>query len=143
MLGEFLSSWVVTVFGFNLLMTTRLRWVERIFRGLDKMYLIHRRSGIIAAVLLLLHFGIVPRHPEFSIGKPLGFLALGLIVLGVAFAAAPLMKRKLPYHKWINGHRMMGVFFVVGLAHAALVPNLISTLPLVRSQTPTLSSADL
>lgn len=131
-IGEFMSSWVVTVFGFNLLMTTRMRWGERIFGGLDKMYLIHRRSGIIAAVLLLLHFGTVPRHPEFSIGKPLGFLSLALIVLGVAFAAAPVMKRKLPYHKWLNGHRMMGVFFLVGLAHAALVPSLISQLPLVR-----------
>ena len=46
-LGEIMSSWVVTVFGFNLLMVTRIRWVERVFGGLDKMYLIHRRSGVI------------------------------------------------------------------------------------------------
>jgi len=94
-LGEFLSSWVITVFGFNLLMTTRWRWVERVFGGLDKMYVIHRRSGIIAGVLLLLHFGIVPRYPEFTIGKPLGFAAMVLIILGIAFAAAPWMKRKI------------------------------------------------
>ncbi len=49
-IGEIMSSWVVTVFGFNLLMSTRARWVERIFGGLDKMYVIHRRSGIVAGV---------------------------------------------------------------------------------------------
>ena len=47
-LGEVFSSWVVTVFAFNFLMATRAKWVERIFGGLDKMYLIHRRSGVIA-----------------------------------------------------------------------------------------------
>jgi len=132
-LGEMLSSWVITVIGFNLLMTTRLRWVERIFGGLDKMYVIHRRSGILAGVLLLLHFGIVPRYPEFFIGKPLGFVAMALMLAGIAFAAAPLMKRKIPYHKWLVGHRLMGIFFVVGVAHSLNVPTLISKLPLVRT----------
>ncbi len=131
-LGEVMSSWVVTVFGFNLLMATRARWVERIFGGLDKMYVIHRRSGVVAAVLLLLHFGIVPRHPEFTIGKPMGFYAMVLILLGIAFAASPLMKRKLPYHKWVGGHRLMGLFYVGGVAHALYVPTLISKLPLIR-----------
>lgn len=131
--GEVMSSWVVTVFGFNLLMATRARWVERIFGGLDKMYVIHRRSGIVAAVLLLLHFGTVPRYPEFSIGKPMGFAAMALILLGIAFAASPLVKRKLPYHKWIGGHRLMGAFYVVGVCHALFVPTLISKLPLIRA----------
>ncbi|MCD4664127.1 MAG: hypothetical protein K8R68_02580, partial [Bacteroidales bacterium] len=57
--GEIFSSWVVTVFAANFLMATRARWVERIFGGLDKMYMIHRRSGIIAVVLLMLHFIVV------------------------------------------------------------------------------------
>ena len=132
-LGEILSSWVVTVFGFNLLMATRARWVERVFGGLDKMYLIHRRSGIIAGVLLLLHFGVVPRHPEFSVGKPLGFAALALIVAGVGFAAAPLMKRKIAYDKWVVAHRLMGLFYLVGISHALFVETLISRLPFIRT----------
>ena len=60
-LGEVFSSWVVTVFAFNFLMATRAKWVENLFGGLDKMYLIHRRSGIIAVTLLIAHFLIVPR----------------------------------------------------------------------------------
>lgn len=81
--GEVFSSWVVTVFAANFLMATRARWVEKIFGGLDKMYLIHRRSGVIAVVLLLFHFIVVPRDPSFTIGKPMGFYSLVLILNGV------------------------------------------------------------
>jgi predicted ferric reductase len=132
-LGEVMSSWVITVIGFNLLMATRARWVERIFGGLDKMYLIHRRAGAIAIVLLFLHFGIVPRHPEFVIGKLLGFFALGLIFLGVVLSAAPLFKRRIPYNKWLSIHRLMGPFYLVGIWHAFSVHTLISQLPIVRT----------
>ncbi len=102
-LGEVFSSWVVTVFAFNFLMATRAKWVENLFGGLDKMYLIHRRSGVIAVVLLVAHFIVVPRDlVAFNAGKPLGFYAFVLIILGVIVSAIPIFKRKIPYHKWIN-----------------------------------------
>ncbi len=132
-LGEVLASWVITVFGFNLLMATRASWVERIFGGLDKMYLIHRRGGMIAVALLFLHFIIVPKDPGFTIGKPLGFIAMMLIFLGVLLSAAPFFKQRIPYRKWLTAHRLMGPFYVVGVSHALLVPTLTSHLPLVRT----------
>lgn len=132
-LGEVLASWVITVFGFNLLMATRAHWVERIFGGLDKMYLIHRRGGMIAVALLFLHFVIVPKDPGFTIGKPLGFIAMILIFLGVLLSAAPFFKQRIPYRKWLTVHRLMGPFYVVGVSHALLVPTLTSHLPLVRT----------
>jgi len=132
-LGEVMSSWVITVFGFNLLMATRARWVERIFGGLDKMYLIHRRAGVIAMVLLFVHFGTVPRYPEFTVGKPLGFAAMVFIFIGVVLSAAQLFKRRLPYQKWLSMHRLMGPFYLLGVAHAYTVPTLISHLPLIRT----------
>jgi predicted ferric reductase len=132
-LGEVMSSWAITVIGFNLLMATRARWLERIFGGLDKMYLIHRRAGVVAMVLLFLHFGIVPRHPEFTVGKPLGFIAIGLIFIGIVLSAAPLFKRRIPYNKWVSIHRLMGPFYLVGVCHAFTVETLISQLPIVRT----------
>ncbi len=132
-LGEVFSSWVVTVFAFNFLMSTRAKWVERIFGGLDKMYLIHRRSGVIAVFLLLAHFIVVPRDlTEFSPGKPLGFYALVLILIGVVLSAVPYFKRKIPYHKWINIHKLMGVFYVMAVIHGLLVHSLIKELPITR-----------
>lgn len=130
--GEVFSSWVVTVFAANFLMATRARWVERMFGGLDKMYMIHRRAGVIAVVLLLLHFIVVPRSPIFTSGKPMGFYALVLILIGVLLSALPVLKRKLKYHKWIKTHKLMGLFYILGIAHSFNVPTLTSELPIVR-----------
>ena len=133
-LGEVFSSGVVTVFAANFLMATRARWVERIFGGLDKMYMIHRRSGIIAVVLLLLHFVFVPRNlTEFTPGKPMGFYALILILIGVMLSAAPVFKRKIKYHRWVNIHKLMGLFYILGIVHSLKVPTLTSELPIVRT----------
>ena len=131
--GEVLSSWVVTVFAANFLMATRAKWVEKIFGGLDKMYMIHRRSGIIAVTLLIAHFIFVPRDlVSFNIGKPLGFYALILILIGVIISAVPFFKKKLPYNKWINFHKLMGLFYVMAVIHGTMVHSLIKELPLTR-----------
>lgn len=131
--GEIFSSWVVTVFAANFLMATRAKWVEKMFGGLDKMYMIHRRSGIIAVVLLILHFIVVPRNPEFTIGKPMGLYALVLILVGVIISAAPIFKRKIKYNKWLIFHKLMGIFYILGIAHSFFVPTLTSELPVVRT----------
>ncbi len=131
--GEVFSSWAVTVIAINFLMATKARWIERIFGGLDKMYMIHRRSGIIATVLLILHFIIIPRDPVFTIGKPLGFYALVLLLVGIVLSAAPFVKRIFPYRRWRMTHKLMGVAYLLGVAHAYNVPTLTSELPLVRS----------
>lgn len=133
-LGEVFSSWVVTVFAFNFLMATRAKWVEKLFGGLDKMYLIHRRSGVIAVFLLLAHFLVVPRDlVEFNPGKPLGFYAFVLIILGVILSAAPTLKKRIPYHKWINIHKLMGLFYVMAVFHGLMVNSLIKELPMTRA----------
>ena len=73
-IGEVFSSWVITVFAVNFLMSTKARWLEKMFGGLDKMYLIHRRSGMIAVILLILHFIVIPKALEFKIGISIGNL---------------------------------------------------------------------
>jgi predicted ferric reductase len=132
-IGEVLASWVLTVLALNLLMTTRAKWIERIFGGLDKMYTIHRRAAFIAVALLIVHFVIVPKSVEFHAGKPLGIVAIVLILIGVILSAAPPLKRKIPYHRWLPMHRLMGLFFAVGVTHAFLAPTLLSELVFIRA----------
>lgn len=133
-IGEVLSSWVVTVFAINFLMATRAHWIEKIFGGLDKMYVIHRRAAVIAVVLIIAHFIVVPKDLiVFDIGKPLGFAALVLILIGVVISAVPVFKKKIPYHKWINIHKLMGGFYVMAVIHGAVVQSLIKELPLIRT----------
>jgi len=132
-IGEVFSSWVMTAFAINFLMATKARWVERIFGGLDKMYVIHRRAGTLAVILLVLHFIAVPKTAEFTIGKPLGLASFVLIMIGVIISVAPVFKKKLKYNNWIKVHRMMGIFYLLGIAHFMNVPTLTSELPIVRS----------
>lgn len=131
--GEVLSSWVVTVFAANFLMATRARWIEKIFGGLDKMYLIHRRAAVIATILIIAHFVFVPRDlTAFTPGKQLGFYAFVLIIIGVIVSATPPLKKKIPYHKWLNFHKLMGIFYVMAVIHGLMVNSLIKELPITR-----------
>lgn len=132
-IGEIFSSWVITVFAINFLMATRAHWIEKIFGGLDKMYMIHRRAGTLAVILLILHFITVPKTLEYTIGKPLGFFSMILILIGVVLSVAPVFKKKLKYHKWIKVHKLMGLFYIMGIAHSLNVPTLIAELPIVRT----------
>ena len=131
--GEMTATCVLTLLAVNLLMATRSRRIERFFGGLDRMFRIHRRSAIIATGLLLLHVAVSPRFPAPTPGKPLGVLALVLLFSGVLISAAPFFKQRLPYHNWLKKHRFMGLFFILAVGHALLVPTLFSKLPLVRA----------
>jgi predicted ferric reductase len=60
-------------------------------------------------------------------------LALVLILIGVILSAAPVFKRKIKYHKWVNFHKLMGLFYVLGIVHSFNVSTLTSELPIVRT----------
>ncbi|MCG8307219.1 MAG: FAD-binding oxidoreductase [Cytophagales bacterium] len=134
-IGEGLSSWVVTVFAFNFLMATRAKWIERIFGGLDKMYVVHRKGAIIGLVVLLLHFIIVPKAEEMYPGKPMAFFAFLLILIGVIISVAPPMKKKIRYASWLKIHKTMGPIYTLGVLHSFFVPTMISQMPVIRTYT--------
>jgi predicted ferric reductase len=134
-IGEGMSSWVVTVFAFNFLMATRAKWIEKLFGGLDKMYVVHRKGAIIGLVVLFLHFFLVPKAEEFFPGKPIAFFALAMILIGVIVSAAPPMKKKIKYASWLKFHKTMGPIYMLGVIHSFLVPTMISQMPIIRSYT--------
>jgi predicted ferric reductase len=133
-IGEFFASCLVTLFAFNFLMITRAHWVEKIFGGLDKMIFIHKRTAIIAVFLVIAHIIVVPKDlTEFTIEKPFGIIAFILIMIGVTISAAPPLKKKIPYHKWIIAHKMGGILFIFTITHHVIFVNsLIKELPITR-----------
>ena len=140
-IGEILSTFAITAFGFNLFMATKARWVEKLFGGLDKMYMVHRRTAIIGSVAIFLHFLIIPRDKsvpgpfvmELGLGNILGMMALFLILTGVIISAVPYFKRVLKYDKWLKIHKFMGLFYLFAVIHAFLVSSLIKQLPLISA----------
>jgi predicted ferric reductase len=102
--------------------------MEDYFGGLDKMYHLHHSMGKAALLLLLIHpvmlalrwipedtgrifWYLFPVHRQFGIN--IGSWALwGLIILMVFTLVI-----RLPYDKWKISHKLMGIFFILGVAH--------------------------
>ncbi len=120
--AEICSSTAVILIALALVLSARPRFLERYFGGLDKMYQTHKQLAVLAFLLLAVHFVTIPDSGLLNVGKPLGMLALvGLVVLALLTVAPrlPLISRllHLPYHRWRITHKLLGLFFVVGIAH--------------------------
>ncbi|MCO1657620.1 ferredoxin reductase family protein [Pseudonocardia humida] len=123
--GEALGSTAALLFAAALVLATRARWLEGLFGGLDRVYRAHRRAGQCGFALLAGHVAAVPWTGSSPGGTPSGLLAgAGFLVL-VLLCAIPTLR----YGAWRRSHRLVGVFFVVSLAHALLVDSLVDTAP--------------
>jgi predicted ferric reductase len=123
--GEAAGSTAVLLFAVALVLATRARWLERLFGGLDRMYRTHRRAGMCGFGMLAVHVAVVPWTLASPGGAPSGLLAAaGFLVL------VPLcVVRRLRYNAWRRSHGLVGVFFLMSLAHALLVDQLTDTAP--------------
>jgi hypothetical protein len=123
--GEAAGSTAVLLFAVALVLATRARWLERLFGGLDRMYRTHRRAGMCGFGMLAGHVAVVPWTLASPGGAPSGLLAAaGFLVL------VPLcVVRRLRYNAWRRSHGLVGVFFLMSLAHALLVDQLADTAP--------------
>ncbi len=113
-------------------LSSRARFLEDYFGGLDKMYRLHHRLGQTAFVLLLIHpiahalrfvpdrFGsallfLFPTHEKLAVN--LGAYAFWVLV--------PLMVLtlfvKIPYDKWKLSHKFLGLVLIVGTIHMLTV----------------------
>jgi len=133
------SSQLFAIIGFSLfaisfVLSTRIKWIEKYFGGLDKLYHKHHTVGKIAFFLLLFHpillalrwipnnlnkffWYLLPVHRKLEID--LG--AWSLVGLTVLILLTILIK--IPYDKWKITHKFMGLFFVLGILHVFLIRN--------------------
>ncbi len=114
------------------ILSSRARFLEAYFGGLDKMYRVHHQLGQTAFVLLLVHplahalrfipddFGrailyLFPTHERLAVD--LGAYAFWLMV--------PLMVVtlfiKIPYDKWKISHKFLGLVLIIGAIHMLTV----------------------
>jgi len=124
--GEVFASSAMILISITIFLSTKPRFLEAYFGGLDQMYQTHKQAAMLAFFLLIGHFFIIPDSGELVIGKPLGMLAFfGIVVLVFLTIAprVPLISRflRLPYHRWRVSHKLLGLFFMLGLVHYFLV----------------------
>lgn len=125
--GMTLGSVVIVLMSFSLFISTRPRWAEPYFGGLDKMYMTHRRTSTAAFLLMFLHFLTVPLHiSNLALGNYLAIAAF----IGIVGIVLPTLAPRIPflnkltgssYEGWKNLHKYIGIFFILGYLHSITV----------------------
>lgn len=122
--GMIIGSLMIVLMSFSLFLSTRPRWAEPYFGGLDKMYQTHRRTSTSAFLLLFIHILTVPINiPGFGLGNYIGitaFLGLVTIVLPTLAPRIPFLSKLTgqTYEGWKRLHGFIGIFFILGYVHS-------------------------
>jgi predicted ferric reductase len=133
--GELSGAEAVLLMCCSLVLATLLPLIERAFGGLDRVAVWHRRAAVAGVLLLVPHVAFITSSPdpyETALGHALGDVALAGLLLLVLWALAPRLRAarrpgpirvlaRTSHEKWLNAHRLTGLFVAVALVHAALV----------------------
>ncbi len=127
--GEVIGSTNIILMACSLFLSTRPKWAEPFFGGLDKMYVTHRRTSTTAFLLIFVHVLTVPiTTTNLRLGNYLAMIAFTGIVSIVLITLAP----RIPflsilsggtYEGWKNLKRFIGIFFIIAFIHALTIPN--------------------
>lgn len=127
--GETIGSNNIVLMAVSLFLSTRPKWAEKYFGGLDKMYITHRHTGTAAFLLILAHVLTVPiTTTGWALGNYLAVIAFTGIVTIVLVTLAP----RIPFLNRLNGgdyedwkklKRYIGIFFILGFIHSLTLPN--------------------
>jgi predicted ferric reductase len=139
--GEILGSIVIVLLSFSLFISTRSKWAEAYFGGLDKMYITHRRTSTVAFLLLFVHLLTVPISiNDMRIGNYIAivaFIGIVSIVLVTLAPRIPFLSKVLTgetYDGWKRLHRFIGIFFILGFIHSLTIKALDALIPITWVQ---------
>ena len=140
-----LVSQILALLGFvlltdSLILSTRSRFLEKIFGGLDKLYRVHKYIGSLSFVFILNHpmLLLINALPDFKLASiytvpgydlyyNLGVFALYLMLLSFIF----MVFIKLPYQLWKVSHQLLGFSFLLSGIHMLFISSDVSAfLPL-------------
>lgn len=127
LVGMIIGSLMIVLMSFSLFLSTRPRWAEPYFGGLDKMYQTHRHTSTSAFLLLLVHVLVVPISiGNFILGNYVGIVAF----LGIVSIVLPTLAPRIPflnkltgqtYQGWKKLHGYIGIFFILGYIHSVTI----------------------
>ena len=125
--GEIIGSINIVLMSFALFLSTRPRWTEPYFGGLDKMYITHRQIATTAFLLIFVHVLTVPISVTgWKLGNYLAVIAFTGIVSIVLISLAPRISflSKLTggtYEGWKNLKKYIGIFFIIAFIHSLTI----------------------
>lgn len=129
LLADFVSQAAIVFFSADFVLATRLRVIEDLFGGMDRVYKVHSILGRLGMLLITLHFALILGDAKldwellslyivpglywpYSFGL-ISFLVFLLLILVTVWI-------KIPYHLWLWTHKVLGVPFILGGVHAWL-----------------------
>lgn len=120
----YLGSAALIAMAITQVLATRVRGLEAVFGGLDRIYVLHKWLGIGALVAVLLHDtidaeidGLGKETLLVQVAETLGELSLyGFLALALLTIATFV-----PYHLWKLTHKFMGAFFAASMFHFAFI----------------------
>ena len=144
-LGQALGLVGMAMFALNFALSARFKWMESIFGGMNKVYIVHHVLGGTAFILLLLHpLFLLARYLEggvlivaaqlklflfnpsciaqfslFNSDCATGFGATGLLLMIVFLYITFFVK--LPYQTWKLTHKFMGLAFFFASLHVLTI----------------------
>jgi len=135
-LGQITGLLGMTLLSINFILGARFRFLDKIFNGLNRVYIKHHLIGGIAFCLLLFHptfliiqylsislkasFNFILPFQDFPI--TLGEIALLVFIILMAFTFYFNFK----YQNWKNTHKYLGIVLLLGGLHMLLIPSDIS-----------------
>lgn len=143
-LGQICSLLGFSLFAVNLILITRIKFLDKLFLGLDKVYKDHHNLGGIALVLLLFHpvflaTGLLPIAPKTSLSffLPLELQRIDLLtgktaLFSMIILLAITFYTKLPYHIWKLTHKLLGFVFPIVMIHILFVNSDVSSNGLLK-----------
>ena len=127
--GEIIGSINIVLMACSLFISTRPKWAEPYFGGLDKMYMTHRHTSTAALLLIFVHVLTVPISlTGWALGNYLAVVAFTGIVSIALISLSP----RIPflnnitggtYEGWKNLKKYIGIFFILGFIHSLTIPN--------------------
>jgi len=125
--GEVIGSVNIVLMAWSLFISTRPKWMEQFFGGLDKMYVAHRRTSVTALLLIFVHVLTVPISlTGWALGNYLAvfaFTGISAIALVSLSPRIPLLNRLTggTYEGWKNLKKYIGIFFIAGFIHSLTI----------------------
>ncbi|MEW6401117.1 MAG: ferredoxin reductase family protein [Chloroflexota bacterium] len=125
--GEVIGSNNIVLMAISLFLSTRPKWAEKYFGGLDKMYITHRHTGTAGFLLIFAHVLIVPiTTTGWLLGNYLAVIAFTGIVTIVLITLAPRIPflsrlAGADYDDWKKLKRFIGIFFILAFFHSLTV----------------------
>ena len=142
-LSQITVLWSVTLMAIAMLAVVRAHALEPVFGGLDRAVRFHKILGPAAILLLVAHvifLALVQLESGASIGnvfvpfwsestRSIDILVFYLLLLlgGLAY------DQRMSYERWLSVHRLTGLIFLGGSAHAAMEPGTIADFEPLRT----------